>query len=98
MWFFAFTTWRIYGSVRNHATFSNLLKSFFMSNYYNYQPARLVKGVRWYIEFYQTNPITKTRDRVREYCNMGHIKDISERQNWAVRYINELNTKLLPNG
>ena len=98
MWFFAFVTWRIYGSVRNHATFSNLLKSSFMSIYYNYQPARLVKGVRWYIEFYQTNPITKTRDRVREYCNMGRIKDISERQKWAVRYINELNTKLLPNG
>lgn len=61
-------------------------------------PARLVKGVRWYIEFYQTNPITKCKERVREYCQMNRIKDVLQRQQWAVKYINELNTKLLPYG
>lgn len=81
----------------NHAIFINQ-KFFIMSDYFQYMPARLVKGVRWYVEFYQTNPVTRTKDRVREYCQMNRIKDISERQNWAIRYINELNTKLLPFG
>lgn len=69
-----------------------------MSEFFNYAPARLVKGLRWYIEFYQTNPITKTKERTREYCQMNRIKDMTERQNWAIRYVNELNTKLLPYG
>lgn len=69
-----------------------------MSEYFQFMPARLVKGRRWYVEFYQTNPVTMSRERIREYCQMNRIKDLSERQNFAIRFINELNTKLLPYG
>jgi integrase/recombinase XerD len=69
-----------------------------MSEYFQFMPARLVKGRRWYVEFYQTNPVTMSRERIREYCQMNRIKDLSERQNFGIRYINELNTKMLPYG
>lgn len=84
--------------VRIMHKFLVILKVYIMSEYFQFMPARLVKGRRWYIEFYQTHPVTKSRDRVREYCQMNRIKDLSERQNFAIRYINELNTKLLPYG
>lgn len=69
-----------------------------MSEYFQFMPARLVKGRRWYVEFYQTNPVTMSKERIREYCQMNRIKDLSERQNFAIRYINQLNSKLLPYG
>jgi integrase len=69
-----------------------------MSEFWDYMPARIVKGRRWYIEFYQTDPVERTKKRVREYRDMNRIKDLKERQKVALNHINELNTNLLPFG
>ena len=75
-----------------------ITKTKVMSTFFHFTPARLVQGLRWYIEFYQTNPTSKKLERVREYRQMNRIKDIQERQKFASRVINDLNTNLLPFG
>jgi integrase len=61
-------------------------KKFF---YYNNQKYTLVKGKRWYIEYYQqVSPEVKTRKR--EYGRLTTIKDIKAREAAALRLIEKL--------
>lgn len=68
------------------------------NTFYDYRPARLVKGVRWYLEYYQTDPITHVKERIREYHNLNRIQDKKERLRIAIRLVNHLNSSLLPYG
>jgi integrase len=69
-----------------------------MSTYFDYTPARLVTGKRWYIDFYQTDPVDQIKKRVREYRNLNRIKDLKERRKAALNHITHLNAELLPYG
>lgn len=69
------------------------------SKFIDYSPARVVKGSsRWYVEFYQVDPITKVKERTREYHNLNRIKDKRERLRKAITIVNHLNNDLLPFG
>jgi integrase len=63
-----------------------------------HSPPRLVKGKdRWYIIYYQVNPLTGKRERFRETHGLNRIKNLRERIRHAQAVIRELN-RLLPNG
>lgn len=62
-----------------------------------HKAARLVKGYRWYIIFYQTNPLTGEKERFRETFDLNRIKNLHERGRVAKQIIKEIN-KELPNG
>lgn len=57
-------------------------------------PARLVQGQRWYIIFYQVDPITKKRRRFRETYDLNRIPDLEVRQRRANQIITQINIKL----
>ena len=65
---------------------------------YDFYPAKLVMGARWYVEFYQTNPSTGLKERTREYHQLNRIKDINERYLRGLRIVKNLNENLLING
>lgn len=69
-----------------------------MNNNVNYRPARLVKGHRWYIIYYQTCPKTDKLKRHRETWGLNSIADIKERKVLAEEALSELNQTLIPNG
>jgi integrase len=70
-----------------------------MDTFFDYSPARLVKGkTRWYIEYYQTDPITHVKERFREYLQINRIKDLKERAKVAIQHVNHFNNALLPYG
>lgn len=69
-----------------------------MTDFQNWRPARLVKGVRWYIEYYQTDPVSGVMIRSREYLQMNRITDKRERLRFALNHISNLNNNLLPYG
>jgi len=59
----------------------------------HYQPARLVKGVSWYILYYQLDPNTGKKARHRESHDLNRIKDKKEKLKKAkemVAYINSV--------
>ena len=61
----------------------------------SYLPARLVKGIsRWYILYYQVNPLTNQRERFRETYDLNRIVDLNERQIRADKIIEQLNARL----
>lgn len=63
-----------------------------------YLPARLVAtGRRWYVLYYQTDPLTGKRHRFREYAGLNRIKDTRERLQMANILIKQINTAL-PDG
>lgn len=63
-----------------------------------YLPAQLVKAAdRWYIKFYQTNPITGEYNKHKPTYNLNRIKDLRTRMKYANEKIAEIN-KLLPQG
>jgi integrase len=62
-----------------------------------YRPARLVKGHRWYIVYYQMDPFTHELIRYRETYSLNRIKNIKERTKYAKRIISQINA-LLPSG
>lgn len=59
-----------------------------------YLPARLVKGHRWYIIFYQVNPATGERERFRETYELNRIRSITERKKKADLIVSQINSKL----
>lgn len=65
-----------------------------MSDLLTYYPARLVKGKRWQIVYYQTNPLTQQRERHRETHNLNRIKNKRVRKVKAMELINKINSKL----
>lgn len=69
-----------------------------MKHYFDYLPARLIEGKRWYIEFYQSDPFTGKRTRHREYNYLNRIKNLADRRAKAQAYIIELNSNLIPYG
>lgn len=58
------------------------------------EKAVLVKGQRWYIKYYQTNPATGLRERFRETFDLNRIKDLEEREAAARQHVREINAKL----
>lgn len=65
----------------------------------NYRPARLVRGSdRWYILFYQTDPLDDKIKRHRETFELNRIEDPAEREKQANYLIHRLNSYLLPAG
>jgi integrase len=89
--FFLKYFWRIFGSDgKGSRTTSTIM-------HINYKPAKLVRGVRWYIEYYQENA-SGVRQRVREYHNLNRIKDLRERIKMALKIVEDLNENLLPTG
>lgn len=62
--------------------------------YTDYEKATLVKGIRWYIKYYQTNPATGVKERFRETFDLNRIKDLEEREDKAQFYIKQINAKL----
>lgn len=61
-------------------------------------PPRLVRGkTRWYIEFYQRDPVDGIRKRHRETFDLNRIHNIRERQKAARSIILEI-TRRLPEG
>lgn len=60
----------------------------------NYISARLVTGSRWYIVYYQSDPLTDKRIRFRETYDLNRIPDIRERRRKAYMIIEEINSKL----
>jgi len=69
-----------------------------MNEFSDYMPARLVRGVRWYVEYYQTDPMTKERRRFREYHQLNRIDDLKERYRKGIAIVHHLNAALLPYG
>lgn len=63
----------------------------------DYLPARLVKGVSWYIVFYAWDPATGQRERFRQSFDLNRIKSPKERMIKARLIISEINQKL-PSG
>lgn len=60
-----------------------------------YLPARLVQASdRWYICFYQTNPVTGKRERFRETFDINRVKSIRRRRQMANKRIDEINNQL----
>lgn len=59
-----------------------------------YLPARLVKGHRWYIVFYQLNPYTGERERIRETRDLNRIPDLNQRQQQADLILYQINARL----
>jgi len=57
-------------------------------------PARLVKGHRWYIVFYQVDPVTNKRVRFRETFDLNRIPNLITRQKRANFIILQINSKL----
>lgn len=57
-------------------------------------PARLVKGHRWYIVFYQVDPHTGLRVRIRETYDLNRIPNQVDRQQQAELLISQINAKL----
>lgn len=57
-------------------------------------PARLVKGHRWYIVFYQLDPSVGERVRIRETYDLNRIPDLIERAHSAELLISQINAKL----
>lgn len=61
----------------------------------HYLPARLVVSrQRWYITFYQTDPVTGKRVRHRDTFDLNRIPSIRERTQAARMIIHEINAKL----
>jgi len=65
----------------------------------SYYPARIVKGHRWYIVYYQTDPDAPDLGpaRIRETFNLNRVKDLKIRKREAERIRDEINA-LLPTG
>lgn len=62
-------------------------------------PARLVsKGKRWYITFYQVDPISGIRQKFNRSYDLNRIRDKRLRKRRAVELVAELNMELLPFG
>lgn len=61
-----------------------------------YKLCRLVKesDAVWYIEYYQTEPTTGERKRLRKTYQMNRKKDLDERSLYAHQKITEINSKL----
>ncbi|MDF1867718.1 MAG: hypothetical protein P1U70_23060 [Saprospiraceae bacterium] len=59
-----------------------------------YLPARLVKGFRWYILYYQTNPATGKRERFRETFDLNRIHDLEKRYEMAIQQLRIIDSKL----
>lgn len=60
----------------------------------DYRPARLVKTKdRWYILYYQTNPVSKTLERFRSTFELGRYP-IENRLEAAAEVINRINSRL----
>lgn len=60
----------------------------------DYRPARLVKTKdRWYIVYYQTNPVSKTLERFRSTFELGRYP-IEHRLSAATEIINRINSRL----
>lgn len=57
-------------------------------------PARLVKGHRWYLVYYQIDPRTSERVRFRETHELNRIPDLIEREKRAQLLISQINAKL----
>lgn len=57
-----------------------------------YKYAQLCKGSRWYISYSVENPFTKKLERKRIY--LSHIKNENNRLRYAIRLINEINSRL----
>jgi integrase len=57
-----------------------------------YKYAQLCKGLRWYISYSVENPFTKKLERKRIY--ISHIKNENNRLRYALRLINEINSRL----
>lgn len=57
-------------------------------------PARLVKGHRWYLVYYQIDPSTGERVRFRETYELNRIPDLIEREKRAQLLISQINAKL----
>ncbi|HQU51429.1 MAG TPA: tyrosine-type recombinase/integrase [Saprospiraceae bacterium] len=62
-----------------------------------YISARLVRKNRWYILYYQVDPLTDKRVRFRETFDLNRIQDLSERLAKANLIIRDINRKL-PDG
>ncbi|MEZ5032453.1 MAG: hypothetical protein R2787_13730, partial [Saprospiraceae bacterium] len=60
----------------------------------DYLPARLVKGVSWYIVFYAYDPATGNRERFRQSFDLNRIRSPKERMAKARMIITEINKKL----
>ncbi|MCF8237684.1 MAG: site-specific integrase [Saprospiraceae bacterium] len=63
----------------------------------DYLPARLVKGVSWYIVFYAWDPATGQRERFRQSFDLNRIKSPKDRMAKARLIIADINKKL-PSG
>ncbi len=60
-----------------------------------YLPAELkILPTVWYIEFYQTHPVSKKKVRFRKTFSLNRIKDKSERKRKAALHILDINAKL----
>lgn len=57
-------------------------------------PSRIVTGNRWYIIFYQTNPVTGEYTRFRQSYDINRIKNHKERMKVAKQHLDEVNKKL----
>ena len=68
-----------------------------MRLFQNFRFARIVKGYRWYIEYYQMNPKTGFLDRFRETYQINRIKNLRDRQKKAEELCEMINRQL-PNG
>jgi integrase len=64
--------------------------------HFDYRPARLVKGKRWYIEYYAEDDSNLLK-RNREYFQFPRIKDMHERMKLALSKVAQIND-LLPKG
>lgn len=60
----------------------------------SYLPARLVRGHRWYIVYYQVDPVSGERIRFRETHDLNRIPDMAERKRRAALIISQVNAKL----
>ena len=62
----------------------------------HYRPAvvKKPKSGKWYIEFYQTNPLTGKMDRFRQTPQLNRIKDLRLRAKYAHEIEAEINLRL----
>lgn len=75
----------------NHLEFYNM-------HYFHYLPARLVRGdKKWYILYFQTDPLTGKKKRFRPTFDLNRIKNLNQREIEARNKIIEIN-RMLPHG